>query len=138
MKVYVYFVFGLISISNMCFQSNRGTRGGLIRRIPRWITTRAQPTFIHNNISKGTRNLIEVTSNTGNIIEGNDTEVLQSKQKHESADLNSRTADERNLIYVDCNDHIANKDNFSIALVNCQSIKNKTDHISDIIVITKF
>ena len=118
---------------DMCFQSNRGTRGGINRRIPRRISIRAEPNFSENNRSVNFRNLIDLTPNTENGAKAHAGTAWNSKQKQETADLKGQSADNQNLIYVNCNDRISNQDNLLVSLANCQSIKNKTDLLLDTI-----
>ena len=73
---------------------------------------------------------------TGNVS-------LQQKQKTaDQADLihqpKHKSADRKNLVYVKCGEFASKRDNFSISLANCQSIKNKTDLILDTLCTYRF
>ena len=139
MRVHVYFLIGLLELFSMCLQANRGTRGGVTRRIPRRITQRQDTNECQNKYLNCSRHLIELTptASDGNAVcSGN---YLTSKQQQKTADSldtceNAYPYTRKNLIYVDCTDRVSNKSHFSISLVNCQSIKNKSDIIADIII----
>ena len=143
MIVHAYFTLGLLLIPNMCNHGYRGSRGGNVRRISRLISNRSDTSSNQSRISN--RNLIDLTPGhhdgarsfaTGNVS-------LQQKQKTaDQADLihqpKHKSADRKNLVYVKCGEFASKRDNFSISLANCQSIKNKTDLILDTLCTYRF
>ena len=140
MRVHMYFLLGLIL--NMCFQGNRGTRGGALRRITRLVTNRPDLNDRHSKSKSLARNLIDLTPcHSNRCIRPVYGDIhLESKQKQKSAvseNISQKCSKSpfvrKNLINVKCSEHVSKFENISIGLVNCQSLKNTTDHILDII-----
>ena len=65
---------------------------------------------------------------------------FEPKQKQKSAVLGIEHGlkNRDSLIKINCNGHISKFENFSIGLVNCQSLRNKTEHILDTISSNRF
>ena len=140
MRGYLY--FGLILLAIMCIQTNRGARGGAIRRITRLITNRPDLSGMNRILSNENRTLIDLTPSHNNgymrpLPLHGDTH-LESKHKQKSAVSESEHGLRENLTTINCNGFVSKYENFSIGLLNCQSIKNKTDHIFDTIYDNKF
>ena len=81
--------FGLILLTIMCIQTNRGTRGGAIRRITQLITNRPDRHGMDRENTNINKNPIDLTPNHNNGCVRpcpNDT-ILEPKQKRKSAVL---------------------------------------------------
>ena len=81
MKVQVHFLIGLLSILTMCFQANRGTRGGATRRISKLISNRADTYGKYNRTMNSYTNLIELTPDFSNGSASVSRSNLTSKQE---------------------------------------------------------
>ena len=142
MRGYVYFLIGLCIFSSMCIQINRGTRGGAIRRIARLITNRPDLKEINRKTINKNRTLIDLTpSHEYRCMRPLGTDIYsESKQKQKTAVFETKLGQCKvnNLISVECKEYVSKFENFSIGLVNCQSLKNKTDHIFDLICNQRF
>ena len=147
MKVHVYFLLELLLVLNMCFQANRGVRGGAVRRITRLISHRIETQNQPPKSGHRAENLIVLTpEHDTNIVSRIQTRISRSecstwpayKHKQKLADsldlienFDHKSVFNKNLIQIKCENHVSTNDNFSIGLLNCQSLKNKTNLISD-------